>query len=120
MSELSAASKLDCWGMVEIFGHTRLAGHLVEEERLGTVMLRVDVPDANGDILFTRYFGHGAIFSLNPLSRELAIRMAQRIDAQPVKAYELPAPRPIEAESPYPNDPDHDRDPREPDVEEWP
>ena len=58
-------------------------------------MLRVDVPDANGEILYTRWFGCAAIFSLSPTSRKIAIKMAQgSATAPPVKAYELPSSRP--------------------------
>ena len=90
MIEQAIKPKLDCWGVVEIMGHTRLAGHLLEEERLGSVMLRVDVPKPDGEINFTRWFSGGAIFSISPTTREMAIAMAQvGADGPPVKAYEL-------------------------------
>jgi hypothetical protein len=67
------------------------------------------VPDKEGNTIFTRFFGPGAIYSMSPINRDMAIALAQRQSAEPVKQYELP--RQIEA--PEPED-----DPRKEPVEE--
>ncbi len=36
--------KLDLWALVELFGHTKIAGKCTEQNSAGTNMLRFDVP----------------------------------------------------------------------------
>src|SRR5687768_8629685 len=37
--------KQDAWAIVELMGHVRLAGRLTEEEKFGTKMGRLDIPN---------------------------------------------------------------------------
>jgi hypothetical protein len=53
-------------------------------------MLRVDVPEVPPQAAYTRYFGHGAIYSINPTTEEIARGMVSRCSAEPVNRYELP------------------------------
>ncbi|HEY0169427.1 MAG TPA: hypothetical protein VGB98_00120 [Pyrinomonadaceae bacterium] len=49
----------DCWCVLELFGHVRLAGHVTEASIGGCSFLRVDVPEREGEgegIKLTRYF----------------------------------------------------------------
>ncbi|REC35230.1 hypothetical protein [Parabacteroides distasonis] len=39
--------KFDLWCVVELFGHSRIAGRCTEQNVAGTNMLRVDVPDTS-------------------------------------------------------------------------
>jgi hypothetical protein len=92
--------QVETWALVEIFGHTKLAGFCKTEAFGTTVMLRVDVPDlperkrersgyrdADGnysDTLqkfeetlpaepgYTRYYGMGSIFSITPCTEATA------------------------------------------------
>lgn len=55
------------YAIVEVFGHRRHGGRIMEVERFGTKMLRIDVPEKSGDFAdgFISYFYGGAsIFSL--------------------------------------------------------
>jgi hypothetical protein len=79
------------WCVVELMGRIRLGGYATEEARFGQSMLRLDVPDGNGE-LRTRYFGGGAIYSVSPCSEQLARAVAAGADPAPVKRWELPAP----------------------------
>lgn len=83
-------TKFDSWALVELFGHQRIVGHVTEQAIGGASFIRVDVPDANGATRFTRMYGAAAIYAINPIDRGTAIQLAQRVDADPVKAYELP------------------------------
>lgn len=58
----------DQFGVVEVFGHRSHAGRIMEVERFGTKMLRIDVPkDGDFALGFTSHFYGGAsIFSLTP------------------------------------------------------
>jgi hypothetical protein len=79
------------WAVVELMGRIRLGGYATEETRFGQAMLRLDVPDGDGE-LRTRYFGGGAIYSVSPCSEDLARLVAKGADPAPVKRWELPAP----------------------------
>jgi len=87
---MSKETKFDSWALVELFGHQRIVGHVTEQAIGGASFIRVDVPDANGAARFTRMYGAAAIYAINPIDRETAIQLAQRVDAEPVKPYELP------------------------------
>ncbi|EDY16718.1 hypothetical protein CfE428DRAFT_5831 [Chthoniobacter flavus Ellin428] len=78
------------WALVELMGHQRIVGYVTEQTIAGAAMLRVDVPDKNGETQFTRFYGGGAIYAINPIGRDVAIRLAGGIDATPIKAYQLP------------------------------
>jgi hypothetical protein len=80
----------DEWALVELFGHARIVGRVTEATIASGAFIRVDVPDKDGATIFTRFFGPGAIYSMSPISREIAIAIAQSQDAEPVKRYELP------------------------------
>lgn len=83
-------SSFDEWALVELFGHSRIVGHVTEQSIGGGAFVRVDVPDKEGKTIFTRFFGHGAIYSMSPITKELAIALAQRQDSAPVSRFELP------------------------------
>lgn len=65
------------WALVEIFGHRRHYGRVVEVDRFGTKMMRVDVPIAPAAPLLdepekfeTFFYGGGSIFSMTPMTEE--------------------------------------------------
>lgn len=82
--------RFDCWAIVELMGHLKLAGHVSEQNVAGAALLRVDVPPANGLAEFTRFFGAGSIYSLTPVSEEVARAVASTLNAAPISVYELP------------------------------
>ena len=79
----------DSWAIVELFGHSKIAGRVTEASIGGCSFLRVDVPETERRQAFTRMFGNGAIYALNPVSEEVALMAAAEIDAQPVKSWDL-------------------------------
>jgi hypothetical protein len=81
----------DCWAVLELFGHVRLAGRVTEASIGGCSFLRVDVPEREGEgVKFTRYFGNGAIYSMTPVTEEVARRVGDGNAAAPVKPWEMP------------------------------
>jgi hypothetical protein len=83
----------DCWAVLELFGHVRLAGHVTEASIGGCSFLRVDVPhrpDEGEGVKLTRYFGNGAIYSMTPVSEEVARNVGDGNAAPPVKPWEMP------------------------------
>jgi len=86
-------STFDTWALIELFGHSRIAGLVTEQALGGSALIRVDVPalPARGDIqaqpAFTRYFGIAAIYSLTPVSEDLATAAADSMRVHPVEIY---------------------------------
>jgi len=83
------------WAIVELFGHTTLAGEVSEAAIGGCNFVRVDVPEVGENAAYTRFLGQGAIYSITPVDREIAIQTAQRLKARPVQAFGiLPSSQP--------------------------
>ncbi len=80
---------LDCWCIVELFGHARIAGKCTEQSIAGANMLRVDVPETEKQPAFTRFFGNAAIYAINPVDEQTARTVAVGLDKQPVQIWEL-------------------------------
>lgn len=94
--------KFEAWGLLELFGHQRIAGKLSEETIGGCHFIRIDVPEipgfaprpdatiTPGTPAYTRYFTQGAIYSMTPTSEAVARRMAASLRSVPVQAYDIP------------------------------
>jgi hypothetical protein len=81
--------KFDLWCLVELFGHTRIAGRCTEQNVAGTNMLRVDVPATANRPSFTRFLSSGAIYAINPVSEEVARQIAGNLEIAPVSAWDV-------------------------------
>lgn len=103
--DVETKEKFDCWCIVEIMGHRKLAGRVTEETVGGTAFVRIDCPpvgereEAYGQILpsrpaFTQYLGGTSIFSITPCSEEVARQAADRFRDYPVELVTLQPPRP--------------------------
>lgn len=82
--------KLDSWCLVELFGHQKIVGKVTETAIAGGAFLRVDVPATNKDAAFTRFYGPGAIYSINPVTEEVARGLLINYRNEPVSRFELP------------------------------
>lgn len=82
--------KLDTYALVELFGHQRIVGRVSEATIAGGAFIRVDVPAFNGAAAFTRFFGPGAIYSINPVTEEIARGLMTHHRNEPVSRFELP------------------------------
>lgn len=92
MTEQGQAATFRQWALVEIFGHERIAGEVSEQTIGGEGFIRVDVPAVNGQAAFTRLYGGKAIYSITPVSEDIARRAAASMQARPVTVYLLPTP----------------------------
>lgn len=79
--------RFDQWAIVEIFGHTQIAGRVTEAAIGGCSFLRVDVPETNGKPGFTKYYGNGAVYSMTPCSEEIAREAVEAIRPAPISVY---------------------------------
>lgn len=87
---MSEKSKFDEWALVELFGHQKIVGRVSEATLAGGAFLRVDVPAFDGSAAFTRMFGPGAIYSINPVTEEVARGLMGQYRNEPVSRFELP------------------------------
>lgn len=81
--------KFEQWCLVELFGHTKIAGKCTEQNIAGTNMLRVDVPATSTQPSFTRFFGSTAIYSLNPIDEKTAQFYANKLNIAPIIVWEI-------------------------------
>jgi hypothetical protein len=88
MSEPTNSFDQGC--LVELFGHQKIVGKVTEATMAGGAFLRVDVPAFNGATAFTRFYSPGAIYSINPISEEVARGLMERYRHEPVSRFELP------------------------------
>lgn len=78
------------WALVELFGHQKIVGKVSEATLAGGAFLRVDVPAFDGLPAFTRFYGSSAIYSINPVTEEIARGLCERYRNEPVSRFELP------------------------------
>jgi hypothetical protein len=82
-------TKFEHWALVELMGHQRVAGRVTEESVAGKSFLRVDVPDAKGETVCTRYYSPEAVYCISPTDRQIAIGLAAKTAVRPVTIYDL-------------------------------
>jgi hypothetical protein len=82
--------KFEAWGLLELFGHQRLAGRLTEQTIGGCSFIRIDVPAVDGVQEYTRLFGQGAIYGITITTEDVARRLAAGMRARPISPYDLP------------------------------
>ncbi len=68
--------KFKTWALVELFGHTRLAGEVSEQTIAGGAMVRIDVPETETSPAFSRIVNTQAIYAINPISEEMVRTIA--------------------------------------------
>ena len=79
--------KIEFWGLVELFGHQKIAGKVSEETIGGCSFIRVDVPEVDDQQAVTKYYGNGAIYSMTPTSEELVKVLVRRFRPSPINVY---------------------------------
>lgn len=87
MTEQQNESAFETWAIVEIFGHTRLAGCVTETQIAGKGFVRVDVPDTDELPGFTRFYGPDAIYSITPCDETVARAAVLQLRQRPITVY---------------------------------
>jgi hypothetical protein len=83
------AETSEMWGIVDLFGHTKIAGKISEQTLGGAAFVRVDVPYVPGVEAHTRLFGNSAIYSISFTSQAIAESVARKIQSKPISVYDL-------------------------------
>lgn len=81
--------KFDQWCIIEMMGHSKIAGRVTEFAFGGTSFIKVDVPDADGNVRFSRLLNHHAVYAINPVDRETVIEAAQHLNGNVITSYEV-------------------------------
>lgn len=81
--------KFEAWAIIELFGHSRMAGLVSEQSIAGSSMVRVDVPETENQPAFTRLLNVSAIYAINPVDKETALVMAKNLDKKPIETWDI-------------------------------
>jgi hypothetical protein len=79
----------DVWAKVELMGHVMLAGRITEEEKFGSKVGRIDIPQEDGSFV-TQYFGGGSIYRVTIVAEAVARDMAKKTNPAPVSPWDYP------------------------------
>ncbi len=77
------------WAMVELFGHTRIAGEVTEQNLAGGAMVRIDVPETETSPGFTRIVNVNAIYAINPMTEEMVKTIAGQLNVKPIQSWDI-------------------------------
>jgi hypothetical protein len=93
-------TRFETWAIVEVMGHTRLAGRVSEQAVGGCNFVRVDVPEldvpesryteATTIPAFTKLLGQASIFSITPCDEQTARRAAASFQTVPFATFVAP------------------------------
>jgi len=86
----AGAEPFDAWCLIELFGHSRIAGRVTAQSLGGASLVRVDVPAVDGRQGFTKFYGPSAIYSIAIVDEAVARAAVMRWRPRPVDAYVLP------------------------------
>ena len=75
------------WAIVEIMGHKVVAGYVTKDEMFGQPMVRIDVPTTEAYPAFTQHYGVQAIYCVTYVSEQVARRVAESNQVNPVSVY---------------------------------
>jgi len=90
--------KFECYAIVELMGHSVLAGYVSERVIGGAALIQVDVPQVDEQHpAFTKLVSASAIYAITPTSEQHAREAAAQIRVRPVTLYILPEAKRLEA-----------------------
>lgn len=82
---------IDTPAIIELFGHTKMAGNITSIVVGSSAFFRVEVPKTSKQEAFTRILNPAAIYAINPCTEEVMIAMANSFNFTPLTPWDLPA-----------------------------
>ena len=79
----------ETWAIVELMGHCKISGRLSEEEKFGSKLGRLDIPQEDGTFV-TRYFGGASVYGIAVVSEAVARHVAKQTSVSPVSPWDFP------------------------------
>lgn len=93
---MTEADLFDQWAILELMGHRRIAGHVLEVQVAGAGMLRVDIPAAGDNPAATQYVSPASVYAIHPTTEAIATAAASSWRTPPVTRFELDAARTVD------------------------
>jgi len=87
----------ELWAIVEVMGHAQYAGRVSEYSELGVPLVRVEIPETDGQPAFEKLLGGSAIFRITPCTEEAARQAAKSLRVRPLSMVALPSAAPAPA-----------------------
>lgn len=81
--------KFDIYALVELFGHSRIAGRVTERNFGGSTFLQVDVPETKKNPSFSRFLNPSAVYAINPVDEVTMKNLAESIQSQPIQSWDI-------------------------------
>ena len=81
--------KFELFALVELFGHSRIAGQVTEHAMGSSTFIRIDVPETKTQPKFTRFVNPSAVYAINPVTEEVMKEMAERIEQKPIDSWDI-------------------------------
>jgi len=75
------------WAIIELFGHTQIAGIMSEASIGGCSFVRVDVPETKTCPGYTKLYGNGAIYAITLTDEETGKAAAEKIAPRPMEQF---------------------------------
>lgn len=75
--------------IVELFGHTKMAGVVTEQTVGSSTFIRVDVPETESSQGFTRLLNPSAIYAINPVTEDVMKYMARSYQSKPIESWDI-------------------------------
>ena len=82
-------NKLELHAIVELFGHTKMAGTVTEQSVGSSSFVRIDVPETKQQPAFTRLVNPSAIYAINPVTEEVMVEMADHLHMRPIESWDI-------------------------------
>ena len=82
-------NKFELSAIVELFGHTRMAGKVTEQTIGSASFIRIDVPETKTNPSFTRIVNPSAVYAINPVTEEVMLDMAEQISERPIESWDI-------------------------------
>jgi len=114
--EMQPETEKPVWAIVEIMGHNKIAGILTEEEKFGSKLGRVEIPQPDGSYC-TQYFGGGSVYRIHIVTEEVARQAAKISRPAPLNSWDFPKARQLTTTSIDHEDDIHDADWRDEDAD---
>jgi hypothetical protein len=91
-TEATPNTGFEQWCIVELYGHTMLAGLVREQTIAGAGFLVITIPAVDGQPAFTKIQSPSSIWALTPTDEETAMRVAAGLKAKPIELWRLQLP----------------------------
>lgn len=83
------AKVFETWGILELFGHKKMAGMICEQTIGSVTMIRIDVPEVGDASRFSKLYNPSAIYGITPTDEATARAAACSWRERPLDYYTI-------------------------------